>query len=393
MSAQPARVRPNEREKDFAMACISKALIVGGGIAGLSCAIALSRTGAQCDVVETGNSWGGASIGITGRAADALAELGIYEECFAASTPFPRDSTVASQFDAAGRLVSPGPVRPDWPGSKVGLGVYRAALLKSLADAAKRAGASIRIGVTAKAIEEQASGVLVRFSDQTQGNYELVIGADGINSSVRALAFPDAPKPAYSGQFSMRWMVEGDPVSAEGWYTSPVGRLGFYNLPKGVTYVAAVFNIAEFRWLDKTEVHSLFTALLDSFTAPAIVELRSRLKPDAEVIARPFEWLLVPDSWARGRTLLIGDAAHATTAHLGMGGGMALEDSVVLGQCMATSPTLDEALSRFMARRYARVRTVVETSLALSQLEQRCALRSEAVGVMKVALATISESY
>lgn len=375
------------------MACISKALIVGGGIAGLSAAIALSRTGVQCDVVEVGSSWGGASIGITGRAADALGELGVYDACFAASTPFPRDSTLASQRDAAGGLVSAGPVRPDWPGSKVGLGVYRSALLDTLADAARREGARIRIGVTAKAIEDHACAALVRFSDETEGNYDLVIGADGINSSVRALVFPDAPKPAYSGQFSLRWMVEGSPVSEESWYTSPLGRLGFYNLPKGVTYVAAVFNIAQFRWLEKTEVYALFTDLLDSFTAPAIVELRSRLTPDAELIARPFESILVPGSWYRGRTLLIGDAAHATTAHLGMGGGMALEDAVVLGQCMAALPTLGEALSLFMARRYTRVRTVVETSLALSQLEQRGAPRSEAVGLMKTALATISESY
>ncbi len=375
------------------MACISNVLIVGGGIAGLSAAIALSRTGVQCDVVELGSSWGGASIGITGRAADALGELGVYDACAAASTLFQRDSTVASQRDVAGQLVSAGPVRPDWPGSKVGLGVYRAALLESLADAAKQQGTRIRIGVTAKSIEEQTSDVLVRFNDDTQGHYDLVIGADGINSSVRSMVFPDAPKPTYSGQFSMRWMVEGSPVSEEAWYTSPVGRLGFYNLPKGVTYVAAVFNIAAFRWLDKPEVHALFTELLDSFTAPAIVELRSRLTPDAEVIARPFESILVPDNWVRGRTLLIGDAAHATTAHLGMGGGMALEDSVVLGQCMASAATLDEAMSRFMARRYDRVRTVVETSLALSQLEQRGAPRVEAVALMKTALATISESY
>lgn len=375
------------------MACISKALIVGGGIAGLSAAISLSRTGVQCDVVEVGSSWGGASIGITGRAADALGELGVYDACFAASTPFPRDSTVASQRDAAGALVSAGPVRPDWPGSKVGMGVYRSALLDTLADAARGEGARIRIGVTARAIEDHACGALVRFSDETEGNYDLVIGADGINSSVRSLVFPDAPKPAYSGQFSMRWMVEGSPVSEEGWYTSPVGRLGFYNLPKGVTYVAAVFNVPQFRWMEKTEVHALFTDLLDSFTAPAIVELRSRLTPEAELIARPFESILVPGSWYRGRTLLIGDAAHATTAHLGMGGGMALEDAVVLGQCVATLPTLGEALTLFMARRYSRVRTVVETSLALSHLEQKGAPRSEAVGLMKTALATISESY
>jgi 2-polyprenyl-6-methoxyphenol hydroxylase-like FAD-dependent oxidoreductase len=375
------------------MVCISKTLIVGGGIAGLSAAVSLSREGVHCDVVELGNSWGGASIGITGRAADALGELGVYDECFAASTPFPRDTTIASQMDAAGRLVSPGPVRPDWPGSKVGMGVYRSALLGTLAETAKRQGVSIRVGVTAKTIEDKSSGANVHFTDETQGNYDLVIGADGINSSVRTMVFPDAPKPAYSGQFSMRWMVEGIPISGEAWYTSPLGRLGFYNLPNEVTYVAAVFNIPEFRWLEKEEVHSLFTQLLDSYTAPAIMELRRRLKPNSELIARPFESILVPDQWYRGKTLLIGDAAHATTAHLGMGGGMALEDSVVLGQCIAGAQTLDEALSKFMTRRYHRVQTVVETSLALSQMEQRGAPRSEAVGLMKKALSTISEAY
>lgn len=375
------------------MACISKALIVGGGIAGLSSAIALSRAGVQCDVVELSGAFAGASIGISGRAANALDELGVYDECYAASTPFQRDSTVTQQLDAAGRLISAGPPRPDWPGSKVAIAVYRSALLETLAGAAKRGGATVRIGVTAKAIEEQTSDVLVRFSDGTQGNYDLVIGADGINSSMRPLVFPDAPKPAYSGQFSMRWMVEGSPIATEGWYTSPVGRLGFYNLPKDVTYVAAVFDVPEFRWMDKAEVHSLFTELLGSFTAPAIVELRRRLTPEADLIARPFEWLLVPDSWVRGRTLLIGDAAHATTAHLGMGGGMALEDAVVLGQCISTSATLDAALTLFMTRRYSRVRTVVETSVALSHLEQTGAPRSEAVGMMKVAFATISENY
>ncbi len=376
------------------MACISKALIVGGGIAGLSTAISLSRAGVQCDVVELSGAYaGGASIGITGRAADALGELGVYDECFTAATPFPRDSKVAQQMDAAGNVVASPPPRPDWPGSKMGMGVYRSALLSTLATGAKRAGAGIRIGVTAKSIEEQPAGALVHLSDQTQGLYDLVIGADGINSSVRSIVFPDAPKPAYSGQFSMRWMVEGSPIVPEAWYNSPVGRFGFYNLPNDVTYVAAVFNIPEFRWMDKADVHALFTQLLDSFTAPAVVELRRRLTPDADIIARPFEWLLVPGNWHRRRTLLIGDAAHATTAHLGMGGGMAIEDAVVLGQCIATSSTLDEALALFMARRYERVRTVVETSLALSQLEQRGAPRSEAVGLMKLALATISESY
>ena len=375
------------------MACISKALIVGGGIAGLSTAIALSRAGVSCDVVELGEAFAGASIGINGRAADALGELGVYDECRASSRPFERDSTAGSQMDADGRLVSAGPPRPDWPGSKVGLGVYRPAFLKTLSDAAKRGGADIRLRMSIKAIEEHASGALVWFSDDTQRSYDLVVGADGINSVVRSLVFPDAPKPAYSGQFSVRWMVAGEPVEGEGWYTSPVGRLGFYNLPQGLTYVPAVFNVPQMKRLGKEEVHAMFGGLLDSFRAPAVLELKRRFTPDADLVARPFEWLLVPQPWHRGRTLLLGDAAHATTAHLGMGGGMALEDAVVLGQCVSAAPTLAQALETFMARRFERVRTVVESSLALSRLEQQGAPRSEAVDLMKKVFITIAENY
>lgn len=375
------------------MACISKTLLVGGGIAGLACAIALARAGVQCDVVELNHTPTGAAIGITGRAADALGELGVYDDCFAASSAFHRDSTAVSQMDAAGNLISAGPPRPDWPGSKVGMGIVRPVLLQVMADAAKQLGVNIQIGVTIDVIDEQDDGALVKFSDGSQRRYDLVVGADGLGSKVRSLVFPDAPKPAYSGQFSVRWMVQGEPVGGEGWYISPVGRLGFYNLPQGVTYIAAVFNIPQWKWMDYPEVHALFASLLDSYTAPAIVELRSRLTADADLIARPFEWLLVPQPWYSGRTLLVGDAAHATTAHLGMGGGMALEDAVVLGQCIAAADALPEALAAFVERRYERVRTVVETSLTLSKLEQSGAPRTEAVGLMKNALLTISAPY
>jgi 2-polyprenyl-6-methoxyphenol hydroxylase-like FAD-dependent oxidoreductase len=68
--------------------------------------------------------------------------------------------------------------------------------------------------------------------------------------------------------------------------------------------------------------------------------------------------------------LLIGDAAHATTAHMGMGGGMALEDAVVLAECIAAENDLQAAYARFMVRRWDRVKTVVETSVAISKLEQ-----------------------
>jgi len=376
------------------MPCVSTALIIGGGIAGLSASIALSRAGVRCEVVELAGEPLGASLGISGRAAEALAELGVYDECYASATPFTADSTALSRMSADGTLLQAAPVRPPaWPGAKTAIGVYRPALLQSLADEAERLGVRIQRGITASAIEEDADAARVTFTNGARGSYDLIIGADGIGSATREATFPDGPKPSYAGQLSLRWMAPGPPVTPEGWYLGPVGRLGFYYLPQDLVYIPAVINSPERVRLDDQEVHALFAKLLDSYTAPAVVELRSRFTPDSEVICRPFEWIFLPAPWHRGRTLLIGDAAHATTAHLGQGGGMAMEDAVVLGQCIATAATLAEAFDAFMSRRFERTRTVVETSVALSQLEKEGAPPAQNMALINTALQTLAQPY
>ena len=375
------------------MACVSKALIIGGGIAGLSAAIALSRAGVQCDVVELYGSPLGASMGVSGRAAEALDELGVYDQCYANSRPFTPDTTVVHQYDAAGNLISPGPNRPQWPGAKTALGVYRPDFLKVLGDEAERLGANVQIGVTATAIDEQADAAQVTFNNGDVRAYDLVIGADGINSRTRDMIFPDAPKPEYTGQMSIRWMAPGPFVEGEGWYHGDVGRLGFYYIPQGEVYIPAVLTMPNAARMSQDEVHALFAKLLDSYTAGPLVELRNRLTPDSNLICRSFDWILLPNPWHKGRTLLIGDAAHATSAHMGMGGGMALEDAAVLGRCIAAADTLAEAFDAFMARRFERVRLVVETSVALSKLEQANAPPSENVALLTKVFGAISQPY
>ena len=123
------------------------------------------------------------------------------------------------------------------------------------------------------------------------------------------------------------------------------------------------------------------------------VELRRRLKSGANLIGRPFRWILLPEPWYRDRALLIGDAAHATTAHMGMGGGMALEDAVVLAQCIRDAGMVGDALAAFMKRRFERCATVVRTSVRLSQLEQEHAAPSENVALLTKAFAAVSQSY
>ena len=194
------------------MACVSKVAIIGGGVAGLSASIALSEAGVQCDLVELVGNPDGASLGLSGRAADALAELGVYDECYATGTPWELDTRAASQSDAAGNMLSPGPARPTWPGAKTAIGVHRPKLAEILENKARSLGTKIRVGVTAAAISDGEAGASVTFTDGTEGVYDLVIGADGIGSKTREWLFPDAPKPQYSGQMSIRWMAPGPAI-------------------------------------------------------------------------------------------------------------------------------------------------------------------------------------
>ena len=374
------------------MACISNALIVGGGIAGLSSAIALGRIGVQCEVLEIAEAPLGASIGISGRAADALAELGVYEDCFSTSAVWDETSSAASFWDAAGNLISKAPPRPSWPGAKTALGVYRPTLLEIFEKEARALGASIHRGITVREILTSQGAPTVTLSDGRNSRYDLVIGADGIWSPTRRQVFPDAPKPEYAGQMSIRWMAPGPAIPDEGMYVSPEGRVGFYYIPQGLVYVPAVVSSTDPIRPSPDELFTLFDDLLASFTAPAVVELRRRLTSESELICRPFEWVLVSEPWRHG-VLLIGDSAHATTAHMGMGGGMAIEDAVVLGQCLAAAASLPDALSQFTARRFNRVRTVVETSVAISKGEQAGAATSDRMRLSKAAFAALAEPY
>lgn len=375
------------------MTCAATAVIIGGGVAGLSASIALAKAGVRCEVVEMAAEALGASLGISGRAADALKELGVYEACFEAGKVFEKDSTAAAMMDSAGRMLSPSPKRPDWPGASPTIGIYRPVLAKILTDAAEALGVTVTRGLTVDHVENGEDQAVVALSNGSERRCDMVVAADGIWSRTRDRLFPDGPKPEYAGQVSIRWMAPGPPIEAEHWYMSPAGRLGGYALPHGDVYVPTVINRADGSRIDDEEARALFTGLLDSFTAPRIVELRRRLTPDAKLIARPFEWILVPDPWFRGRTILIGDAAHATTAHMGMGGGMALEDAAVLGQTVRDAPTLTDAYRAFMARRFERVRTVVETSVALSRLEQAHAPPTENAALLSKTFAALAEHY
>ncbi|KAF4461701.1 mannitol 1-phosphate dehydrogenase [Fusarium albosuccineum] len=375
------------------MPSASKVAIIGGGIAGLSASVGLARLGVACHVYENGNPKEGASIGFSGRAAEALEELGLYEPILKAGRAFSSDTGASTMRDSEGKVLSAGPKRPSWPGMKDTVVIYRPMMIDVMTKAAKDLGVQVINGVTFTDIQTRVDGVTIRFTDGSQADYDLVIGADGIGSATRQAMFPDSPSTQYAGQWSIRWMAPGEHIDGESWYNSSAGRFGFYSLPGGHIYVASILDIADDERMTDDEARERFTKLLDSCTAPAVVELRSRLTEDSTLIARPFRWILVDQPWHRGRVLLVGDAAHATTAHMGMGGGMAVEDAAVLAQCVGNASTWEEVFGRFMERRFERVKTVVEGSLALSKLTQTAAPPAERMAALSKAWEAVSDPY
>ncbi len=364
-------------------------LIVGGGIAGLSAAIALGNRGMKTEIVEAGGEPLGAAIGIHGWAIDALRELGVLEACIDRATMLAIDAPIR---DATGEPIVQQPRRTG-DAARPSFGIYRPTLLGILRNAAVKVGASIRYGVSIQSIRDEGDGTSIRLSDGTLRRCHLLIGADGIYSRVRTSQFDNAPIPIYAGQYAIRWMAPGPPIDDPGWFLSPTGKLGGYFVPEGFTYVVSVLDRATWARMEADETYETMSRHLDSYSAPYVVELRRRLKPDSELICRPFEWILVPQPWSRGCSLLIGDAAHATTAHMAMGGGMAIEDGVVLGQCVSDSKSVSEAIGAFTARRFGRCRKVVETSLALSRLEQSRAAPAEIRAIAAPAFAALNTPY
>src|SRR5439155_21080227 len=109
---------------------------------------------------------------------------------------------------------------------------------------------------------------------------------------------------------------------------------------------------------------------LAEFGGPIAVLRDTYITPASEVVYRPVESLLVPAPWYRGRIVLIGDAAHATSPHVGQGAAMAIEDAVVLAEEVTSdSGVTAAALERFMDRRFARCRRIWEISRQLGRWE------------------------
>jgi 2-polyprenyl-6-methoxyphenol hydroxylase-like FAD-dependent oxidoreductase len=346
-------------------------LIVGGGIAGMCLAVALRGSGIRTEIVELNPDWSALGIGIalTAPSCRALASLGVLEACIGAGWSVTKVGRIsADSFDVTYLGEAPRLLGPEYPSS---LGIMRPAFHTILAAASRAAGAEVRLGLTVASLDQSADGVEVAFTDASRGRYDLVVGADGINSRVRELVWGSDLKPRFTGQSVWRITVPRPPeveaiVSVQ---AGPNPNVGFNPVSTELMYIFIVQNTPRTVRLPEDRLAELARAQLAGYGG-LVAQAREQIVDASQVLMRPIEAILVPPPWFKGRIVLIGDAAHATTPHMASGACIAVEDAVVLGELLRANMPLGDALRAFMARRYDRCRIVVENSLQIGEWQK-----------------------
>ncbi|GAB3541304.1 FAD-dependent monooxygenase [Pontibacter brevis] len=345
-----------------------KVIIIGGGIGGLCAAIALQKAGIEAVVYEAAPELRpvGAGVGLAANAMQGLARLGVHDAVVARG----KQLTALVMFDENGNVISNLDTRP--LSRKYGISnfvIHRADLHEVLQNHLKPG--SLILGKRCADIHQLADQVQVSFSDGTQSTAELVVAADGINSVVRRQLLPQS-RPRYAGYTCWRAVIQNPGVeintmiSAETW--APQGRVGIAPLQDNSIYWYACINA-----LERDERMQQMTPgdLAAHFAGvnPPIEAVLAGTKPE-QLIWNDIADIKPLDKFVFGRVVLLGDAAHATTPNMGQGACQAIEDAVVLGQCLKQQTKLAGALVLYEKRRIARTAKVVRLSRLLGQVAQ-----------------------
>lgn len=341
-----------------------RVLVVGCGIGGATAAYALRREGldVHCVEVKSERPLTGAGICLLHNSMRVLSTIGLAEPCMDSGLPF----EVFRQFDSAGNLLRTDPSPPS-------CGIRRPELGRILETAAEEAGAVVERGVTVEDLTDRGDCVEVRFSDGREATYDLVVGADGAYSKLRQRVFGPEYAPRFAGQSAWRFNAPRPPeVDGFCLFRLPTGHaVGTFPTSKETCYLFYLEPSKEHLRIPDDKADVLIRERLADFTAPFIRNSLDQISEARQVIFRPLEITLVPAPWHRGRVVLLGDAAHAPTPQMTSGGGMAIEDAVVLAECLAKTDSVREALERYSERRFERVKTIFDASLQLSLNEQQ----------------------
>jgi 2-polyprenyl-6-methoxyphenol hydroxylase-like FAD-dependent oxidoreductase len=370
----------------------ARAVVVGGGIGGLSVAIALRRAGIEAVVFERRDASekinAGAGMVLWHNAVRALQRIDVADHL----------EPVASPLEYAEWQSSRGPSLARWDVKSMTetlgaptLGIRRANLHKVLA--AQLPESALHLGMECTGFTQDADGAIARFADGSEERGDVLIGADGINSAVRAQLL-GREKPRYAGYTLWFGIVEPGQVGASTpaffEVAGPGARFFFFPVGEGRHYWSAVRNAPAGGTDPETGPKA---PLLDLFRGwPEPVEELLVATDEATIVRRDIVDRKPVASWAQGRVVLLGDSAHPITFNLGQGAAQAIESAVVLGDRLGQTGDISEALREYEERRQKRTASLTTRAWRIGSMGRwenpvACKLREQ---VMKMVFPTVA---
>ena len=351
--------------------------ICGGGIGGLSAAIALRQAGHGVTVFEKTRTFNrvGADINLTPNAVFAVDQLGVGDVLRkTAARPTFRISRDGETGQETSRLPMSSAAEEKYGAPQ--LTIHRADLLEALR--AQLSTDTLVLGRAIAGVKIGGTSATVAFEDATEGTFDLVVGADGIHSAIRtALWGKDQPK--YTGMVSYRGVFPKDTAPdlpdldafTKWWGEVPEKQIVVFPLTGGkeifVFSTLPQSDWSEEGWTLPGDVNDLRTAYANFHDdALNILNKVTTVTRSALHVRDPMP------QWARGHATLLGDAAHPMVPFMAQGACMAIEDAVVLARALngATRTDIPDALERYEAERKPRTAQIQESSLANEWLKK-----------------------
>ena len=344
-------------------------LIVGAGVGGLTAGIALEQSGFDVRVFERAESLRaeGAGISLFQNALRCLDRLGLADEVIDAGA----EMLEGGVFDQNGRRIMDGSSTAAAHASSFPMAVatHRARLVDILADALE---SRITFDATVVGAGQNESSARIELDDGSEASGRLVIGADGLHSTVRAEVLGDENTDLrYAGYTSWRGVTDLSDadldMSRSGEYWGSGQRFGIVPIGHGEVYWFAVGNAEQNQDFGRPTRELLVEMYADwPEQIPALIESTTD-----EIIRTDIRDREPSETWGRGRLSLLGDAIHPMTPDMGQGGCQAIEDGVVLADALANRPDdLVAGLRNYEDRRRGRTRWVVEQSRKTGRVAQ-----------------------
>lgn len=375
------------------MTAVSKVAIAGSGVSALAAAIQLAKAGVAVDVFELKSELSALGSGITlqGNALRVFDALGVWPEVQKQGFFF-EGLTLRAPGPGAPVIAELPEVKTGGPDFPAGGGMYRPDLARILHNRATELGVTVHFGSAVTGLEQDADGVEVFVGGASAGRYDLLIGADGLNSTVRDLiGIETKPEPTGMGIWRAFVSRPADVPRSELYYGGPVYIAGYTPTGEDTMYAFLVEEAQDRSGVSDEEAVAIMLEQSMAYQGPW-ESIRNDLRGGARVNYTWFTSHLVDAPWNRGRVVIIGDAAHTCPPTIAQGAAQALEDALVLAELLVDADTLDQGVwDAFHARRLPRATAVVEASVQLGRWQIEHNREADAPGLIFSIAAKMAE--